>query len=145
MARPTRQVGLYLQCVGRVLRVSPETGKDRALLLDFAGVVLAHGWPTMDRQWTLEGRKRGARVATGEVPVKLCKVCYAAIPAAAGSCPECGHKEPPRAVDGKGGAALVEIEEPVTPDEKLKAQKYKPVWRSGGFSRGRYRRSKWRK
>lgn len=38
MARPTRSPGLYIQCVGRALRLSPETGKESALILDVVGV-----------------------------------------------------------------------------------------------------------
>lgn len=37
MARPTKSRGLYIQCVGRVLRLSPETGKTAALILDVVG------------------------------------------------------------------------------------------------------------
>lgn len=36
MCRPTTNVGLYVQCVGRVLRLHP--GKSRALVLDLVGV-----------------------------------------------------------------------------------------------------------
>lgn len=38
MARPTRSQGLYVQCVGRGTRLSPETGKKDCLVLDFADV-----------------------------------------------------------------------------------------------------------
>lgn len=37
MARPTQSVPLYIQCVGRVLRPSPWTGKTGALILDVCG------------------------------------------------------------------------------------------------------------
>jgi hypothetical protein len=39
MARPTKFAGLYVQSVGRVLRLSPGTGKTRALILDVVGAV----------------------------------------------------------------------------------------------------------
>lgn len=35
LARPMRQDGPWMQCVGRVLRLSPETGKENALVLDY--------------------------------------------------------------------------------------------------------------
>lgn len=37
MARPTKFRGLYIQCVGRVLRPCPDTGKTDALILDVVG------------------------------------------------------------------------------------------------------------
>lgn len=37
MARPTKAAHLYIQCVGRALRLSPETGKQDALILDVVG------------------------------------------------------------------------------------------------------------
>lgn len=40
MCRPTTNVGLYIQCVGRVLRLHP--GKSRALVLDLVGVTSKH-------------------------------------------------------------------------------------------------------
>lgn len=40
MCRPTTNVGLYIQCVGRVLRLHP--GKERALVLDLVGVTSKH-------------------------------------------------------------------------------------------------------
>lgn len=40
MCRPTTNVGLYIQCVGRVLRLHP--GKGRALVLDLVGVTSKH-------------------------------------------------------------------------------------------------------
>lgn len=38
MARPTRSQALYVQCIGRGTRLSPETGKTDCLVLDFADV-----------------------------------------------------------------------------------------------------------
>ncbi len=38
MARPTRSQALYVQCIGRGTRLSPETGKSDCLVLDFADV-----------------------------------------------------------------------------------------------------------
>lgn len=37
MGRPTKNSALYQQCVGRVLRPSPETGKESALVIDLVG------------------------------------------------------------------------------------------------------------
>ena len=43
LARPTRQMGLFRQMIGRVLR--PADGKPDAVILDHSGAVFAHGLP----------------------------------------------------------------------------------------------------
>ena len=55
LLRKTESVSLLLQAVGRVLRPHPK--KKHAILLDFVGVLLRHGPPDMDREWTLEAEK----------------------------------------------------------------------------------------
>jgi DNA repair protein RadD len=40
--RPTESLVLFVQAMGRVLRLSPETHKDNALVLDFAGNIERH-------------------------------------------------------------------------------------------------------
>lgn len=45
LARPTQSQNLYKQIVGRALRLSPETNKKEALLLDCGGVVSRLGMP----------------------------------------------------------------------------------------------------
>lgn len=52
LARGCGSTGTYLQMVGRVLRAAP--GKDRATVVDLAGVVHEHGLPDEDRAWTLD-------------------------------------------------------------------------------------------
>jgi DNA repair protein RadD len=52
LARPTRSVVLFLQCVGRGLRPAP--GKDFCLVIDHGRVVENLGVPTGDFGWTLE-------------------------------------------------------------------------------------------
>jgi DNA repair protein RadD len=51
LARPTKQLGLYRQMVGRVLR--PAEGKTDASILDHAGAIWRHGTPSDDIVWTL--------------------------------------------------------------------------------------------
>ena len=52
LLRPTASLALHLQQVGRALRLAP--GKDRALILDFAGNISRHGMPDAPRQWSLD-------------------------------------------------------------------------------------------
>jgi hypothetical protein len=52
IARPTKQMGLYRQMVGRVLR--PAEGKTDAIILDHSGVVFRHGFAEDPVEWTLD-------------------------------------------------------------------------------------------
>lgn len=90
LARPTKSLALFLQQCGRVLRPAP--GKERAVILDHGGNVGRHGWPTADRPWSLEGRKK--RDGAGEAPTRTCPACEATIPLGSTVCPECGAPLP---------------------------------------------------
>jgi DNA repair protein RadD len=61
LARPTKQLGLYRQMVGRILR--PAEGKTDASILDHAGAIWRHGMPSDDIAWTLEIDKRAANLS----------------------------------------------------------------------------------
>lgn len=85
MLRPTMSVGLHLQMIGRCLR--PSAGKAHAVIIDHVGNVLKHGFHTDPREWSLDGKKKRANDA---VAIKICRKCYAANPATARNCQECG-------------------------------------------------------
>jgi DNA repair protein RadD len=61
LARPTKQLGLYRQMVGRILR--PAEGKTDASILDHAGAIWRHGAPEDDIAWTLKVDKRAANLS----------------------------------------------------------------------------------
>ena len=99
LARPTKQLGLYRQMIGRVLRTAP--GKADAIILDHAGAWHRHGLPEDHIEWTLEvdaraenrtheARKRGEAPALRECP--SCKQIMAAPP----PCVHCGWEPRPR-------------------------------------------------
>lgn len=91
MLRPTKSLGLYIQQVGRALRVVE--GKEHAIILDHVGNVITHGMPEEDRDWSLDGevkRKRGKKDQEKAISIKQCEKCYA-MHAPAPSCPVCGH------------------------------------------------------
>lgn len=127
--RPTKSLGLYIQQAGRAIRpvyadgydLSTKDGrlaalangpKPRAVLLDHAGLCLTHGLIDEEREWSLEGRKKGSKKkkdAEQAVAATQCKKCYAVF-APAPSCPLCGEPVEVKArkidkVDGE----LVEI------------------------------------
>ena len=92
LLRPTKSLGLYLQQVGRVLRIYP--GKDAALILDHAGNCERHGLPDEERQWSLDGHLHRSRGSVNEVRIKVCPKCFAAQKVGSVSCSYCGYAYP---------------------------------------------------
>jgi superfamily II DNA or RNA helicase len=101
LARPTKQMGLFRQMVGRVLRSAD--GKQTAVILDHSGAVFRHGLPEDRVEWTLdvdgratapthERRKTGKEPALRECP--SCKAIMVKPP-----CHHCGWAPKPRARD----------------------------------------------
>lgn len=85
--RPTQSLTVWLQGIGRGLRIAP--GKRDLLILDHVGNVGRLGHPLDSREWSLEGR---AKRDTERAPsIKVCVSCFSAIPSQAQVCPECGH------------------------------------------------------
>ena len=60
LARPTKNISLYLQTAGRVLRMCE--GKNDALIIDHSGAVDEHGFVDDDIPWTLEGNVKEEKV-----------------------------------------------------------------------------------
>jgi DNA repair protein RadD len=98
LARPTRQLGLYRQMVGRVLR--PAEGKIDAIILDHSGAVYRHGLPEDHIEWTLDIDRRAenptqAKRERGEEPkLRECPSCKTVM--AAPPCHACGWMPAPR-------------------------------------------------
>jgi DNA repair protein RadD len=59
LARPTKQMGLFRQMIGRGLR--PADGKTDLVILDHSGAVYRHGLPEDHVQWTLKEDQRADR------------------------------------------------------------------------------------
>lgn len=107
LLRPTQSTGLFLQQVGRALRIME--GKTSAIILDHVGNVLLHGMPDDDREWSLEGEKRRGKKKKDDpefnVKVKQCPNCFA-MHRPAPKCPFCDHvyekddSDTPDQVDG---------------------------------------------
>lgn len=82
MLRPTMSPGLYVQMVGRGMRLKAHT--DHCMVLDFAGVVAQHGPITCVEPPSKKGK------GDGEPPTKTCPACKEIVAASAKRC-ECGH------------------------------------------------------
>ena len=91
LLRATKSPGLYVQILGRGLRISPETGKTDCLVLDYGGNVERHG--PMDRI-TIGSIIAGE--GNREAPVKECPECFALILAGLRVCPDCSYEFPAR-------------------------------------------------
>ena len=90
LARPTMSPGLYVQMVGRGMRLKSHT--DHCLILDFAGAVAQHGPVTQ----VIPPSKKGGK--PGDAPVKTCPgqdgECLELIHASVMICPACGYEFP---------------------------------------------------
>lgn len=99
-ARPTQSIVLWRQSCGRILRPwhpgcrpgCREHPSAQPLLLDHAGNIARHGFPHEDLFWDLTAR---ARSIEKKVATRICKGCYAYLPAYKRLCPYCGTEAPP--------------------------------------------------
>lgn len=99
---PTQSLAKHLQQLGRGLRRKPEP----AILLDLVGNLARLGLPDEEREWSLEGCKKGDR----ETAVMICPECFASH-APSPRCTECGYEYPVKDRDGAGeGRLLDEVE-----------------------------------
>ncbi len=88
MGRPTQSAGLWVQAVGRILRLSP--GKIDGLVLCFGGNIARFG--PVDAI-TIKDKKKSD--VPGEMPEKICPECESPNPISARECIECGFEFPP--------------------------------------------------
>jgi len=105
LLRPTASLGLYLQQLGRSLRIS--SCKTTAIILDHVGNCVRHGLPDEEREWTLEGTLGSRKKNEEQVSsVKICAKCFAAVKAGTLVCRYCGHtfELKPRKVDEVDGS-----------------------------------------
>jgi DNA repair protein RadD len=116
LCRPTKSTGIYIQQVGRGTRLSPETGKENCIILDYAGAVKTHG--TFDDPVKPREKKKGA---PGDAPHRVCPECEQVCAVSFKICPSCGEE--------------FEIEESasqllIAPDNKpiLSSQTIEPEW-----------------
>ena len=86
--RPTRSPVLYTQCVGRGMRLSPNTNKKDCLVLDFGGIIDSLG--PVDKVRVKEPKQK---LKPGEAPTKVCPECLAVAYAGQRVC-VCGFEFP---------------------------------------------------
>lgn len=98
-ARPTQSYGLYCQMFGRGTRISPDTGKDRAIIIDHVGNVMRHGLPDAPRGWSMDRRERRSSGKSDAQTIRAClnPECGAVYERFRDACPYCGTPVPPPA------------------------------------------------
>lgn len=93
LARPTRNLGLYIQMAGRVLRAAE--GKEDALIIDHSGNLYEHGFLEDDHNWQLlEGEAcKSTEERQKELDEKKPITCVECGHVYTGQlpCPACGH------------------------------------------------------
>lgn len=134
LARWVGHVSQYLQIAGRILR--PCDGKQDALLIDLTGASHAHGFPTEDRLYSLDGVGIARANQAQSVSVSTCQKCGASYRSGPTECPECGlakEWEPPKIYN----AALAEVYKGrLTPDEakQREYERLRKLARTRGWS-----------
>jgi superfamily II DNA or RNA helicase len=94
LARATKNLGLYLQMAGRILR--PAANKKDAVIIDHSGNIYEHGFVTDDHGWALEegaALKEDAAERQRKFDEKrpICCVMCTAVYTGQLVCPKCGH------------------------------------------------------
>lgn len=87
MLRPTKSLGLWLQMVGRGMRLSPDTGKTDCLLLDFGDCLGRFG--------PIDAAQPPEKGGNSESRVKPCPKCNELVSKYARKCKACGEQFEP--------------------------------------------------
>ena len=113
MLRPTQSPGLYVQIMGRGMRIAPR--KQNCLVLDFAGNVMRHG--------PINAVEVKERRGTGRAPVKKCPACSTLVHTAVRVCPDCGYEWPEvEMIRHEASASTLEIIARTKPDKPRRVE-----------------------
>ncbi|MFM7424171.1 MAG: DEAD/DEAH box helicase [Elainella sp.] len=90
LLRPTQSRALHYQQIGRLLRISPSTGKTGGIILDQANNLKRLGFPEDIQEYRLPSR---SDTGSSEVtPNKQCPLCNRLLWGFVMVCPGCGHR-----------------------------------------------------
>jgi superfamily II DNA or RNA helicase len=96
LAVPTKSHMKWEQTVGRGLRTSPETNKEKAIILDFGGNCQRLGWPNGEHFFELDNGKRKKKKKE-KLPVPCPRCSYMFLRQVGDNiCPNCGFKIEPQ-------------------------------------------------
>ncbi len=91
MLRPTKSSAMHFQQLGRVMRISPQTGKEFGIILDQAGNLERLGFPEDVEDYVLPTRQASTG-GGGAPPTKPCPACGRIVLSFIVKCPDCAHK-----------------------------------------------------
>lgn len=118
LLRPTQSPGLYVQMVGRGMRVAE--GKTDCLILDFGENVMRHG-PINDVKVRQPGK------GTGEPPMATCPSCKLIVPVMTVTCPRCGTQlRDPNARKTPDHGAMPDSQSVLLTPKKQPIERWKP-------------------
>lgn len=92
LLRPTQSKALHQQQIGRVMRISPATGKTHGIILDQSGNLQRLGFPEDIKEYRLPTSHQPA--GAGAIPTKQCPACARRVWSFIVECPGCGHEWP---------------------------------------------------
>lgn len=101
IARPTKNIALYLQTVGRGLRTCDRSNKRDCIIIDHSGAVAQHGFVDEYIPWTLDSNtdireaKKKQQKEKGEPKEMVCSKCQCVFKATR-ACPRCGYEVIPK-------------------------------------------------
>jgi len=90
LLRPTQSRALHQQQIGRVMRISPATGKTHGLILDQAGNLQRLGFPEDIQEYRLPNRREPGEATAA--PAKQCPQCNQLVWGFVVQCPGCGFQ-----------------------------------------------------
>lgn len=157
MLRPTASEALFIQQIGRVMRISD--GKTTCWLLDHVGNVggwvdgefkRKHGLPNEAREWTLDGRKKkkkGAKKDEQPIALKQCPKCFV-VHEPTPQCPACGYEYPASTrevekVDGELQQITPEMAAQLSAQRKQEVQKARTLEQLQEIAKARGYSEKW--
>ena len=129
LLRPTMSASLYVQMVGRGLRIAE--GKSNCLVLDFGGNVERHG-PINE----VSIREVSDEPGSGSAPVKACPECRELVAIQCKVCVDCGHvfvdvRELPPHADRPADVELIAPKRAVIEEWKVQRVDYKEHQKPG--------------
>ncbi len=135
LLRPTQSLALAMQQIGRALRPKPDGSP--AIILDHAGNLMRHGLPDMDREWSLEARKK-RRKAEPVIAIRTCPQCLS-VHRPAPTCPHCGfqYEAAPREIEQRDGELAEMTASPL--QAWIKSGPYRQVIAWAGGDEGKLR------
>jgi len=102
LCRPTKSLVLYIQQSMRCMRYKPDK---KAIIIDHVGNFRNFGYPSDDREWTIEDREKVSK-KTDPDTIYSCEECFGVFREwDNGHCPYCGAGKPQSLLDAEQAEA----------------------------------------